>query len=112
MTQTHPNFFGTIKVPAIISSIVVLPFILLESINGRNSYGMFPFALFAVMWLLLLSFLALMTTMLRSASTAHPQTSNPIRLWSGFVLLILIGWLWVVIVMDQMPCFLGVPNCD
>jgi hypothetical protein len=24
----------------------------------------------------------------------------------------LIAWLWISIVLDRMPCFLGVPNCD
>jgi len=26
--------------------------------------------------------------------------------------LILIAWLWAGALVDQMPCFLGVPNCD
>jgi hypothetical protein len=26
--------------------------------------------------------------------------------------LIFIAWMWVAVVLDQMPCFLGVPNCD
>ena len=25
---------------------------------------------------------------------------------------LLTAWLWIGILMDQMPCFLGVPNCD
>jgi hypothetical protein len=28
------------------------------------------------------------------------------------VVLVLIGYAWVGIVVDQMPCFLGRPNCD
>jgi hypothetical protein len=26
--------------------------------------------------------------------------------------LILLAWLWVGLIHDQMPCFLGVPNCN
>jgi hypothetical protein len=28
------------------------------------------------------------------------------------VFMALIAWEWGVIIVDQMPCFLGVPNCD
>jgi len=37
---------------------------------------------------------------------------NPISLLIKVVVLILIAWLWAGIVLDQMPCFLGVANCD
>jgi hypothetical protein len=26
--------------------------------------------------------------------------------------LIFIAWMWVSTVIDQVPCFMGVPNCD
>jgi hypothetical protein len=26
--------------------------------------------------------------------------------------LIIIAWLWGSVILDQMPCFLGVPKCD
>ena len=28
------------------------------------------------------------------------------------VLLGLVAWYWIGLVIDQMPCFLGAPNCD
>jgi hypothetical protein len=37
---------------------------------------------------------------------AHPETIGMLAL------LVLIAWFWVGLVDDQMPCFLGVPNCD
>jgi len=37
---------------------------------------------------------------------------NPIRLLLKVVFMILIAGLWVGILLDQMPCFLGVLNCD
>jgi hypothetical protein len=37
---------------------------------------------------------------------------DPIALLPSASFLILMAWLWVGILLDQMPCFLGVPNCD
>ncbi len=34
------------------------------------------------------------------------------RLMPRVAIVVLIAWLWVGLVVDQMPCFLGVPNCD
>ena len=67
---------------AIISSFVVFPFIILEFIN------MGPFPDFA-----------------RSFLTA-------LAAGLSVVALVLIAYAWVGIVVDQMPCFLGRPNCD
>jgi hypothetical protein len=39
-------------------------------------------------------------------------TARPVRFIFGAALLILIALAWSGIVADQMPCFLGVPNCD
>lgn len=38
--------------------------------------------------------------------------SNPIDLFIRISLSNLIAWKWAGIVLDQMPCFLGIPNCD
>jgi hypothetical protein len=31
---------------------------------------------------------------------------------AGVLVLILVALLWARVVLDQMPCFLGVPDCD
>jgi hypothetical protein len=38
--------------------------------------------------------------------------ANPINLLLRVAFLALIAWMWGGILIDQMPCFLGVPNCD
>jgi hypothetical protein len=38
-------------------------------------------------------------------------TSIGISHLAGIVLGV-IAWFWIAILTDQMPCFLGVPNCD
>jgi len=64
------------------------------------------------MWLLLLSFIVILMPILRSVPAGNRNMPNPLSVLPRIVLLILIGWLWVSLVLDQMPCFLGVPNCD
>ncbi|HYN81900.1 MAG TPA: hypothetical protein VES88_10395 [Gemmatimonadaceae bacterium] len=49
---------------------------------------------------------------LRSLATGNRALANPVSLLPRVVFLILIAWVWVTLVVDQMPCFLGVPNCD
>lgn len=38
--------------------------------------------------------------------------AHPVGLSIKFALLILLAILCTELVLDQMPCFLGVPNCD
>lgn len=61
--------------------------------------------------LLPLAFTVILLPILRSAATGN-RNLNPISLVPRLVLLMLIAWFWVSLVVDQMPCFLGVPNCD
>jgi hypothetical protein len=106
-----PNAPANFKTAAIVSSILVLPFMILELINRRNIYSGFPIALFVFMWLLPLAFTIILMPILRTLLTEN-RTVNPISLVPRVALLLLIAWLWVSLVVDQMPCFLGVPNCD
>ena len=92
----------TFTTSALIGFLVVLPFIVLELINRRFD-GNFPFPLFVVMWLLSFAFVLLVRPL------ARPGRLHVALRVAG---LILIGWVWTGLVIDQMPCFLGVPNCD
>ena len=92
----------------IVGAIVVVTFMILELFNRRDDFGNFlanfPIPLFVVMWLLSAAFVGLVMSL--------PRSSSLLRLVPRVVLVILIAWLWVGLVADQMPCFLGVPNCD
>jgi hypothetical protein len=93
---------------AIVSSILVLPFMVLELRNG----GGFAVPLFVVMWLLPLSFVLLFAPLVRTLRTGNKSVAGYLWLLPRVTLMALIAFLWVGIVVDQMPCFLGVPNCD
>ena len=98
----------TSRVSAIASFLLVLPFAILELVNGRALHGL-PIPLFAMMWLLAFSFAYILTRM--TSDPARTRRSLSTR-FLGPLLLIMIAWAWVGLVVDQMPCFLGVPNCD
>ena len=101
----------SVRTSALISSALVIPFIVLESINRRGFHEGFPIALFGLLWLLPFSFALISTPIIRGIS-ARSNGRVARRLLPKAVLLIFIAWLWVSITADQMPCFLGVPNCD
>ena len=101
-----------LRSPAIISALLVLPFMILEVVNRRAYREGFPISLFAILWLLPLAFMLVLTPMVREVRAGNSLVANPINLLLRVALLTLIAWLFVGIVVDQMPCFLGVANCD
>ena len=106
------RFVSTLRLPAIVSSILVLPFMALELINRRNYHEGFPITLFGLLWLLPLAFIFILRSSGRNVRPGFRITANPIILSLGLTLMILIAGLWFGVLLDQMPCFLGVPNCD
>jgi hypothetical protein len=93
----------------IISLVLVLPFVVLELISVGLKPN-FPFLLFVVMWALTLLFVLILMPIIESLRAKN--LANPFRFLLRAVLLTAIASILVAIVVDQMPCFLGVPNCD
>jgi len=103
------TFTKNLKSPLILSSLLVLPFILLEIINRRSYKEGFPGLLFGILWVLPIVFMLVLKPTLQHIRN---REYREVRLWLGVAILILTAILWIVILLDQMPCFLGVPNCD
>jgi len=101
-----------LRTPLIISLFLVLPFMILELINLRSSQQGFPVVLFALMWLLTFAFILILMPIVRSLRGENRNLKNPITLLPNVVLLTLIAGILVSLIIDQMPCFLGIPNCD
>jgi len=106
------SILTNLKSPAIISFVLVIPFIALELINRRNFNQDFPFPLFGFMWVLPILFIITMMPIVRNIRAGNSIIANPIILLLRVVFLAFIAWMWVSLLIDQMPCFLGVPNCD
>ena len=97
---------------ALISFIIVLPFMILEWVNNRNPHESFPLALFGFMWLLPVAFIVILVPMVRTVRAGSSIMAKPISLLFGVAFLTLIATVWGWGLIDQLPCFLGVPNCD
>ena len=93
-----------LKLAALISTCLLLPFIVLEWINRQQFAEGFPIPLFAAMWLLAAASIFVLLPVMRTRSAAG--------LIARVVVGVCVAWLWVALVQDQLPCFLGVPNCD
>jgi uncharacterized membrane protein len=106
------NILTNFRSPGIISLVLVFPFIMLELVNRRNFNEGFPIVLFGLMWLLPMIFIVILMPIVRNVQAGNSIIANPIILLLRVAFLALIAWMWVGILIDQMPCFLGVPNCD
>jgi hypothetical protein len=110
--DSRGSFSSSMKAPALISTLLVLPFLILELVNHHGFNEGFPAALFALLWLLPLAFILLLLPIVRQRSPGPKTSANRLRLWSRIAVMGFIVWAWVSLVVDQMPCFLGIPNCD
>ena len=106
------NTIVDIKPASLISFIIVLPFIILEMINGQDLDLGFPTALFFMLWLLPVIFIATLLPIIRTIQNREPLLAHPILLFLRVAFLVFIAVMWMNIMIDQTPCFMGVPNCD
>lgn len=106
------NVIKTIGLAAIIGLIFVLPFVVLQLVNARHAPESFPTALFVFLWALPLLFFVILVPFLKTLRPGKSLMANPVTLIFRVAFLVLIAVMWAGLVNDQMPCFLGVPNCD
>lgn len=96
---------------ALISFILVVPFLILESVNTtltrQNAPGLI--LLFGLLWLLPTAFLLILFPMARKL---HAGSTNPVIVVPAVAFMVVLALAWGGLLIDQMPCFLGVPNCD
>lgn len=101
------------SLPAVVSTVVVLPFMILEWMNRPNLWTDFPIPLFGLMWVLAFSFILVARPIVRDLRTRdEKRVASVVSFVPKLAFLILVAWCWLALVGDQMPCFLGVPNCD
>ena len=96
----------------LISSGLVAPFMVLQWVNRRTFHEDFPFVLFVVMSLHSLFIVLALTPALRRLQAEGSLSALKLSHWAGLVLGVFLAVGYVRVVMDQLPCFLGVPNCD
>ncbi len=101
-----------LKIPAIISSLLLLPLVIMELINQPSSRLNFPLPLFGMLWLLPVMFMVVLQPMLNQIKRGQVSQIHPVGFILSLAALILLASMWFGILLDQLPCFLGVPNCD
>ena len=106
------TIFTTLRSPAIISFMLVIPFMILELVNRRNFHEGFPIVLFGLLWLLPMIFIVTVMSTIRNVRAGKNILADPINLLFRVILLVFLTMMWGGILIDQMPCFAGVPNCD
>ena len=104
--------YRNVTMAAVIGLAAVLPFVLLEVINRRGYGEGFPAVMFFTLWLFSFGFIYTLIPVTKSLISGQPAGGSRAGLLGRLTLLIVAGWLWATLVSDQMPCFLGVPNCD
>jgi hypothetical protein len=105
--------FAKLGFAALMGLLLVLPLIALEAImtSGFERYG-FPLFLFTLLWIFAALFVLILAPMVRSVRAGSITAANPAILLFRVLVLALLAWAWISLVVDQMPCFLGIPNCD
>lgn len=103
--------FVTLQVAIIIGFLLTLPFFIVEAIttSGFAKSG-FPLMLFGMMWFLGSVFVLLILPFVHNRAKKAAK-ERPLFLVLKGALLFVIAWMWVELVIDQMPCFLGASGC-
>ena len=99
-------------VPFLVCAALVTPFLVLQSINRRTLDEAFPFVLFTFMSLHALLIVQVLRPALRRLWAERSLGALKPRYWAGVLLGLVLVFAYVDVVIDQLPCFLGVPNCD
>ena len=111
LTKSTPSNFIS---AALISLILVLPFAILEAlhhpITQQNAVGLL--CLFGLLWLLPTIFILILVPIPRTVPAGDGAPVSRLNLLFRVAFLVLIAMLWGGLVIDQIPCFLGVANCD
>lgn len=114
MNDRTKRLFMTFGAAALFSLLLVAPFALLELWYnpGVRNFSKFPFMLYGVMWLLPTLFVIILAPLVRTVRAGGSLLAAPVTLLFRIVFLALIALVWAYGLYDQLPCFLGVPNCD
>ena len=110
--QAAPRTLNAFLAILLTTALVVAPFAVLQWLNRRAFREDFPIVLFTFMALnALLVVLASMPALRRLRSERNLKTLH-FGHWAGVALSALLAIVYLNVVIDQLPCFLGAPNCD
>jgi len=83
-----------LRLPAMISFLAVLPFMLLELVNWQQFNEGFPFALFGFLWVLSLLFVTTLAPIIQTVRSGKRVLAKPMPLMLRVAVLLLIALVW------------------
>ncbi|HXG34690.1 MAG TPA: hypothetical protein VNJ11_15095 [Bryobacteraceae bacterium] len=96
----------------LLPTALVAPLVYLEWRYASHYYAAFPYALFLTLWLLAAVSVLVAAPLLRTVRQGRAVLAHPVTSALRVALLALATVLWVALVADQWPCFMGAPGCD
>jgi hypothetical protein len=114
MKHTIRGTFANLGSAALISAFLVLPFATLQFTNNIVTRRDIPglIVLFGLLLFLPMAFVLILSAMVQTARMGNSIVANPLGLLFRLVLMAFCAGMWGAIIIDQLPCFLGAPNCD
>ena len=109
------SIVATFAAASLISVVLVAPLAFLELHHNplATSRRASDFVvLFGVLWVLPMVFVMTATPLVRAVRSGHTVLQSRPALGIKLTLLVSVAAMWLNIVSDQWPCFIGVPNCD
>ena len=95
--------------------LLIAPFAFMEYWNNpriQSGEFQFPFVLFYGLWLAPTVFFLAAIPIVRKLRAGEAILAHPVSLLLRVIFLAFLAIGWLNLLRDQMPCFLGVPNCD
>jgi len=106
------NILTNLRSSTIISFLLLIPFMILEwatrSDAPRTNASMM---LWVILWLLSTMFLVILIPIVRNVRAGNILMANSVSLLPRVFFLVVLAWMWVALIIDQMPCFLGGSGC-
>lgn len=96
----------------IAGATLIAPFAILELVNRRAFHEEFPFLLFTFMSLHALLIVVLLSPVLRRFRAERRLSALKLGHWIGLAVALVLVFAYASVISDQLPCFMGVPNCD
>jgi uncharacterized membrane protein YiaA len=109
------KWFAVLGLAMLFGAILNAPFAFMEWFNNpriQSGEFQFPYLLFIGLWFPPTLIFLGVTPIVRLVRAGENVIANPISLILRVAFLGVIAFSWINLVRDQMPCFLGVPNCD
>lgn len=98
--------------PVACGAMLVGPLMALEWLSRRGYGEPFPWLLFTFMSVHALAIGVLLAPAAGRVRATHAVRTLTLGQWAGLVLALGLLCIYVGVVRDQWPCFVGVPNCD